>query len=217
LDSKKFHYASRIHLFIKKEDKYKKYLADLKKEYIGENELETKNIIKNILNKNTNDYSIEYRNENDLRNEILKNYPNLSKYNLILFKFLFSLKIYKKDISALILKEIDIKYLLEYYQKLYSNPEHLCKLSTLAINYLYNVNHFLNHIKAKKIPKLSPRDFIKIAQSEFEKNIKLKNKYNLELYFYTHIIIGASKFYSEPIKKNKKDYISMIKICEKII
>lgn len=216
LGDKKFHYASRLYLFLK-DNRYKKHLLDLQNEYIGINENETEDIIKNILNKTQDDNSIEYRNENDIRNDILKNYPYLGRYNRLLFKFLFSLKVYNKDISTYILKSLDIETLTEYYQKLYSNPEHLCKLSTLAINYLYNINHFLRHINADKIPKLTSNYFLKIAQSEFKNNVDIKNKYNLELYYYTHLIIGASKFYSEKIVENKKDYIKMIEICEKII
>lgn len=216
LGGKKFHYVSRLYLFLK-DNHYKKHLLDLQKEYIGINENETENIIKNILNKTQNDDSIEYRNENDIRNEILKNYPNLGKYNSLLFKFLFSLKVYNKDISPYILKSIDIETLTKYYQKLCSNSEHLCKLSTLAINYLYNINHFLRHINADKIPKLDPNYFLKVAQKDFKNNEDIKNKYNLELYYYTHLIIGASKFYSEKIIENKKEYLKMIEICEKII
>ena len=216
LNEKKFHYASRMYLFLK-DKRYKKHLEDLRKTYIGENEDETDRIIKDKLHKSNNNNNLEYRNEIDLRDDVLKNYPNLRKYNIVLFMFLFSLKIYDRDISSNILKCIDIEALTEYYQELESNSANLCKLSTVAINYLYNLNHFLKHINVDKVTELNPEYFIKIAQREFKVNAELKNKYNLELYYYTHLIIGASKFYSEKIVEDKNEYVKMIKICEKII
>jgi hypothetical protein len=83
---------------------------------------------------------------------------------------LFSLTVYDKDISHYIVKNIDLETLTSYYHKLYSNAEHLCKLSTLAINYLYNIHHFLRYIQADSIPKLSPKYFLTVAKQEFKNN-----------------------------------------------
>jgi RimK family alpha-L-glutamate ligase len=214
LDDKRFHYASRMYLFFK-DNKYNLFLLNLQANYIGENQDQLDIIIKNILENNKN--NSEFQNQNLIRNSVMQYYPNLSKYNVILFRFLFALKIYNKDISPDILKYIDIDTLTEYYQQLYSNHEHLCKLSTPAINYLYNVNFFLNYLKSDNIPELIPNYFLDIATKEYSNNIELKDQFGIQLYYYTHLIIGASRFYSEKIINHKDDYIKMIKICERII
>ncbi|MGM0482626.1 MAG: ATP-grasp domain-containing protein [Patescibacteria group bacterium] len=215
LYSKKFHFASRMYLFFK-DYKYKDYLLDLEREYIGIKENETEEIISKIL-KADHSSSVEHRKEKILRAEVIKNYPNLRKYNRLLFKFLFAFSIYNKNISSQILRSVDIENLTEYYNTLYSNPEHLCKLSTPAVNYIYNINYFLKHTGLDNSFQFDPSYLIDVGVKEFNGNRELQNKFHTELYYYTHLIIGASAFYSQKINENKGDYIKAMQICEKII
>jgi hypothetical protein len=214
LGSSKFHFSSRLYNFFKSQKEFKR-LKKIEAEYIGDYKEKTHLIISNILSSQTIDNPT--RNNKKFRDGILlKSYPMLSKYNQILFKFLFTKQIYKKNISKIIEKYVNIEDLLAYREKLLKNPLHICSLSTFAINYLYILDFFLKHSNNSSKRSLIVPNLLKIAKEKY-KLPSLKNKLNLQLYFYTHCIIDESLFYSSKITKNKKTYFEMMKLSEEII
>lgn len=212
---KKFHYSSRIFLWFNDKTQFN-YILSLKTNFIGKNKNETENIIKNILlEKNDNNINFN-KNEYKLRNSLKEKYPMISKYNSVLFKFIFTKVIYKKNISNILLKNLNIYDLLKYRDNLYESPQDLAILSTIWINFIYSLNYFLSVIKQTDLIIFDPKILLELGLTSY-KNKEVKNKYNLQVYYYTHCIINESLFYSRKIVKNKKVYLDMIKECELII
>lgn len=213
LDENKYHFASRLYLWSKNK-KYFKILEEMRNEYIGNNEKKTDEIISEIINsKLKNNYN---RNEYKLRKEVVDKYPMLDKYNLVLFKFLFSKTIYNYDISQIMLKHISLDEMLKYRDKLINNNYDLCVLSTLGINFLYILDFFLKLNKKNNLNVNNPEKLFDIAKKGYSHRY-LKNKYNLQIYFYTHCIINESMFYSKKVKNKQNIYNKMIMIIENII
>jgi RimK family alpha-L-glutamate ligase len=207
LEKQKFHYSSRMFLWTKK-SLYKKRLDELNNQYLGKDENESREIFKKTLRFN----KINEKNllRNYIRKPYLKKYPSLTPYNAALFKSLFAETLYGKDIRTLLKKFLNKDDLLKLKVRLEKDNLAIATLSTLAVNFIYNLSHYL------KTPYLAdPNLFLRIAQKSYTG--KLKHYTDLKLYLLTHAIIGESKFYSRKITRHKKVYLQMIKLCENLI
>lgn len=206
LKDKRFHFASRLFLWASDEFSKEK-LALLKNEYIGRDEAEYFNTIKEILNSKDEIENVLYKNE---RKKFFIKYPFLKRYNKILFKNLFCKTIYNIDIKTAIQKQIKLSDFLKLRDELLLDIDAIGALSTHAINYLYALDFYL-----KKDANINPECFIDIVKKATI--FKDKKTASLRVYLLTHCIIGESAFYSRPIMRNKKIYCDMILIIEKII
>lgn len=213
LGPEQFHFASRLYFWLK-DKKYGEKLKQLETQYLGTSEAETDAIIKTILARPTN--STPNRNESQLRAQIFSHYPNLDNYSKVLSVFMFAQTVYQRDIAANLLKYISLEDLLAYRDQLYGQPEHFCILSTFALNYCYTLDLFLKTLKKEKLSLLQPQLFLELAETEYQKPY-LSQKYNLQLYYYTHCIINAAGFYSKKITKDKSIYREMLLKCEQLI
>lgn len=214
LGNKQFHFSSRHYLWFRD----KKSLARLKANriaYIGSSPEETRMMFVNMLEEK--DTETTDRNEYALRAPILKKYPRLTRYNKILFKVLFAKELFGYDTSAIALDVLPIKDLLTYRDRLYKNPKDLCILSTFALNFIYTLEYVLDLAGKRTHNKIDPLFLLATAQRTYKTNRVLARKFNLQLYYYTHCVINASRFYARPITKHKTAYRNMLRECEQII
>jgi glutathione synthase/RimK-type ligase-like ATP-grasp enzyme len=209
LSDKSFHFFSRMYLWTR-EASCKKQLAILQKTYIGITNTEHRNTIQKFFNKQSlNKASTEPLKR--LREEYFKKYLNLQKFLNILFKHLFAETIYNVDMHPYIQECVSEEDFLELKEALENDPQALRILSTHAINYLYLVENYLGK---EKCP-LQVEKYLTVGLS-YEKPDAYS--FQLQLYFFTHCIIGASRFYNEKIQgKHLSVYRQMIETMDTII
>lgn len=205
LSGKKFHFLSRAFLWTG-DASYKKMLSDFQENYIGRTESEHETILRKVsasIPEHGNRMAAK-----EERMEFFVKYPTLEPALALLFKNLFAKKIYNIDLRPLIKKIVDDDELLTLKQHLENDEAALRVLSTHALNYLYLLEFYLG----EEISPVNPEKYLRVGSSYSNRTLKL------QLYFFTHCIIGASRFYSEKI--NGRDlpiYIEMLKISERII
>lgn len=206
----KFHYASRMYLWLE-EKKYFKELINLRGQFIGNNYKEMKKLLKELKSSSNSDYV----RQEDLRRKYLNKYKNLSSYNRLLSKNLFMKTIYNEDISDYVLELIKKDKLVYLLKEVEKDRSAVAILSTYFVNYFY----FLKFIFSQKNYNnkfVNPDFFFKIYKQEY--NNKSKNEIELMVYLLTHVIICESDFYSKKInKKNKPILLEMIYKLEKLI
>lgn len=208
LYEKKFHFASRLRLWLHDEESRQK-LNILQTDYLKSPSqkikkiLSEKNIVrgKRMLNK-------------ELREKYFKKYPNLLAYNKILFINLFASTIYGKDLRKTIGKIVGRKIFLDLHKKLSADKKAIAILSTHAINYFYLLQYYLDK-NGEKTNIADPASYFDIAINSFSG--KYKENFDLQIYLLTHCIIGASYFYSRPISSNTKIYQKMIEFLGSLI
>lgn len=203
---KRYHYLSRMYLW-SRESKYLNQLKKEQKDFIGISDYEINEILKSKLEKdNPGKYKFK-----ELRKEHFKKYPYLRRYNILLFRYLFSKSIHNLDIKKNIASLVPDKVLVELKNLLYQDKKALFYLSTHAINFLFNLRGYLGKDNDKDF--INPEYLLQIGKQA------KKEKVNdaLVLYFFTHCIIGESRFYQKLIKTERDTYIKMFKLCEEII
>ena len=124
-----------------------------------------------------------------------KAHPFLIPYNDFFFKCIFDRTIFSGTAFEAHLNQINQKRLKEARRSLLADPMSLFTLSTVAINFLYHYDYFLGN---------------EDGLFDLRKLLRLPDSYKLEnpaddldarIYFYTHMIIGASRFYAEKISQ----------------
>lgn len=206
----KFHYASRMYLWLG-EKKYLKELTNLKSQFIGNNYKETRKLLKELKNSN----NAGYVRQEDLRRKYLDKYENLSSYNRLLSKNLFIKTVYNEDISDHILELIKKDELVYLLKKMEKDHNAVAILSTYFVNYFY-FSKFIFSQKKYNNKFVDPDFFLKIYKKEY--NSKNKNEVELMIYLLTHVIICESDFYSKKInQENKPVLLKMICELEKLI
>lgn len=213
LASKKFHFFTRMFLWTN-DKKYLKKLNDLKNEYYGEDNEDFKNIIQEILN-NKNIYQKKVYNKKDFRLKVIDKYPLLGSYSEILFRNLMSKNIFNIDLKTTIGDFVNDCELLDVRKKLLDNYDDMLILSTFAINYIYFLEDYFDYQKGTKV---NVEKLLKIAQLEnFGKRKDDQQLLINDIYFITHIMIGASRFYKKKIIRDRNIYLKLFAILEKII
>lgn len=194
LRDKKFHFLSRMFLWTKKAF-YKKNLDEMREWYVGKNIKDFQKILNDLyFKKNKTGERMKFR---ELRIKYFEKYPKLQNYINILFRSNFAKNLYAIDATPLIKKLASDKELLDLKLKLENNPEALQILSTHAINYLYMLKEYLGEVDSR----INIEALYKIGKN-YSQKIHGENFIILQIYFYTHCIIGASGFYSHKIPNN---------------
>ena len=207
LEEKKFHYASRMYLWNKR-NVDRERLDQLKDEYLGKNEDEVRSSLKDILVADLGEDRVFGRIAQGLRQDYFTKYPKIINFDRILFRNLFAKTLYGVDLRLDIKKLISDEELLVLRDEILNDDKSIETLSTYAINYLYLLEGYLN----KNF--IDPGLFLKIAQgmrAEKEELLRLK------IYLLTHCIVGETRFYSQNIKRKKDIYLKMIVELEKVI
>ena len=213
LANKKLHFFTRMFLWTK-DEKYLEQLEKLKGKYYGEDEKDLKKIVKKVLD-NKELYQKRIYNKKDFRVKPADKHPSLGAYSELLFRNLMSKNIFREDLRPTIEKFVSAEELLLIKDELLENKKDILALSTFAINYFYFLEEYF---EGKKGTKVNVKKLLKIAQGDDfgdkEKDAKLIMN---DIYFITHIIIGASRFYKNKIIKNKKTYLKLLSILDAIV
>lgn len=210
LSDKKFHFLSRMYLWTK-DSSYKEQLDILRESYIGRDASGYAKTIEELFQGKDSATQKTSMIAGQLRKECFEKYPDLKRYLDLLFKYLFAKTIYNIDLRPYIEKFVSDDTLLKLKDVLEQDKEALKILSTHAINYLYLTEYYLGKDRCR----LQVEKYIKIGSSYKTTD---KDSFKLQLYFFTHCIIGASRFYSEKINdENLGFYIQMIETIENII
>lgn len=205
LGDKKFHFLSRLSLW-NGDSFFKDKLEELREEYIGKSEEAYRKRLKELFMRvpEHGDRMIA----KEARQKYFKKYHGLEPSLNLLFKNLFARELYGIDLRAFVRELVSDTVLLDLKFAIESDEEAMRALSTHAINYLYMLDDYLG---------------TEASQPDTEKYFKIGTSYpdesfELQIYFFTHCIIGASKFYSTEIKKDELSvYMKMVKFVEKII
>lgn len=205
LGEKKFHFLSRIFLW-SNDPSLMKNLNELQKEYIGISQSDHRKILEKISTRKT---LLETRMiAKEKRQVFFEKYPDLEPFLNLLFKNLFSREIYGRHLRPHIRKIVSETELIELKNALEDDPQAMQVLSTHAINYLYLVDDYLQ----TPASQVNPEKYFQIGISSTGESLKLR------LYFFTHCIIGASKFYSTKIRQaDLAIYTKMLRAAESII
>lgn len=200
--AKRFHYNSRMFLHTGGKQ-YKDTLNNLK--------LKWEKDISWYINKansipNTKFKKPKLDKEKQYRENSLKKHYKIRLYNKIFSKALFQEKIYNEPIN---LREVlDLKDVLQVRKSLIADEKSLLILSTPAVNFLYYYNFFL---ESKPV---NPEFILRVG--ELQVDLDTNSLLHAKIYFYTHAIIGASRFYSEEISVYIDEYIEMLRRLDAI-
>lgn len=207
--SKLKHFYSRMFLWTGNQ-KYRQHLMKNKQQFLGKNELDIKKKIDHCLQVSPDQFSI---NCYELRKPYLQKYPDLQKYDALLFFMLHAKNLYDQNMKKFVIDKVPSEKFIDLYWNLSKDKNAVAILSTYAINFLYLVEYFFTEeLKNKRI---SPQYFFDIAKS-FHKNND-PDSICLQLYLLTHCIINESRFYAKKIYKYKNIYQKMIQYTEHII
>ncbi len=205
LAEKKFHLLSRLFLWTGN-PQHQDALKVLKKNYIGDTDAEHRAILEKLYA--TVPEHGNFMAAKETRMKYFEKYPTLEPSLNLLFKYLFATKLYGVDLKPIIKQIVSDAALLDLKQTLENDHSALRVLSTHAINYLYLLEFYLE----TNAGKTDPRRYLEIGSTSLE------NRFDLQIYFFTHCIIGASRFYSEKIKEaDLPIYRAMLEMIEHTI
>jgi len=213
LANRKLHFLTRMFLWTK-DEKYFKELEKIKSKYYGKDEADFQNKIKKILSgKET--YQKRIYNKKDFRIKSADKYPLLGAYSELLFRNLMSKNIFNENLKPVIQEIVGDDKLLEIRSALLNSDEDMLKLSTFAVNYLYFLEEYF---EGESGTKVNAKQLLKLAEGEdFGSDEKGAPLIMNDIYFITHAIIGASRFYKNKIIKKRKIYLKLFKILENIV
>ncbi len=150
------------------------------------------------------------RNSLHIRQPFLEKYPLLDVYNPVLSRIHFLSTIYAVDHTQDFLQLFPEQDVRQLAYKLLQDEDALMKLSTYAINFLYFLHYDILH---EDIPADS---LLRIARHHPPQSDP--DLIQLSIYFYTHCILGESRFYYQTIPKEKRStYQHMLQACEQLI
>ncbi|MCA9365167.1 MAG: ATP-grasp domain-containing protein [Candidatus Moranbacteria bacterium] len=207
LGEKKFHFFSRMYLWTRNK-KYKEELNKLKKEYLGQKDVEHEEILQNIMKKKATDN--QNRIAKKRREKYFQKHPSLQEYNDILFRALYAKNIYNTDIKKHVEKIVPKKDLIKTKTSLENDEKALQNLSTHAINFLYNLDFLYKDTQTR----VNPAHYLQTAEKMTQKDsISIK----LKIYLLTHCVIGKSLFYKKNVEDKTGVYKKMMELAEKTI
>ncbi len=203
----RFHMASRLYLWYR-QPVYKKLLQQIRQEWATGEYTSPLDKLQHLATKKTT--GIRPRNSLHLRQPSLDKYPMLDIYNPVLSRIHFLSTIYDEDYSSYFFQlfpENDVRRLVDDLL----NDEHaLMRLSTYAINFLYFLHNDIIHepVFASKLLAIA-------KQHTPDSDPEL---IQLSIYFYTHCILGESRFYYRNIPEDAlPTYRQMLHECEQLI
>lgn len=146
------------------------------------------------------------------RREARQKHQHVALYNNFFFKCVFDRKIFSGTAFEDNIDKIDLERLMKVRQDLLNDPKSLFMLSTVAINFLYHFDHFLGNEDGL----FDPKKLMLIPESQQIDN--QTDDFDARIYFYTHMIIGASRFYSEAIPDHELPmYVEGLRKVEALI
>lgn len=200
----RFHFLSRLHLWSLKK-KYANEIKAAREEWWAT----FPDVVRRLAGK---DVKIELAPSKKYRKAAALAHPLVDQYNAFFFKCIFDRTIFKGTAFEDNYDDINPSRLQEVRLNLLKDSKSLFILSTVAINFLYHYEHFLGNTDGLFDP-------IKLLAIPDKHSLPdEKDDRDARIYYYTHMIIGASNFYSKKIsKKDSAVYVDALKRVEQII
>lgn len=131
------------------------------------------------------------------RSHALRTYYSIKDYNTFFFTCLFDETVFKGGLFADASTHIDLEHLTFLRERLMSDREAVFSLSTHAVNFILLSSYFFKHtIETTQLFQY----FLEVGDAVTLPNVR--DDLDARIYFYTHIIIGASYFYAREIPKD---------------
>ncbi len=205
LYDKSFHYLSRIYL----NNKEKKHLELLQNFKLNKDTFIDK--AKSILQNPKSNHGVNYSN---LRKPYFEKNPSLRSFTLVMFEYLFQKEIFGQDFKEEVLHLIDSNDLIEIKDKLLADKRGVAVLGTYALNFLFNFEHLSKNTKFEYTVDLN--QLWEIQETSFKEKA-LGNQIGMQIYYFTHVIINFSYFYTHNIKNKKDNLIPFLSKSEELI
>lgn len=155
---------------------------------------------------------LKVRNATALRTPYFERYPLLRQCNVVLFRLLFLKTIYDIDERTLFYELFDKTEVEAMYTALKADSDALRILATYATNFLYIYARFIHEDETG----LPIRHFYELGSLGYDGFGK--TGLQLNIYFYTHCIIGESLFYSRALPQETLPvYVAMSEYLEGLI
>lgn len=133
-----------------------------------------------------------------LRRPHFLTYPLLRQYTSVLFRLNFLQTVYNINASDLFYKHFQADKVESYAANLQADTPAMAMLSTHAVNFLYLYSAIVKH----DMTALQPVKLIEIVRGQY--NLADPLHLQLLIYFYTHCIIGESRFYAQKVAVGKQ-------------
>ena len=131
------------------------------------------------------------------RKYFLQKYPELRSFARDAFIVLFAKKIWNLDLYSQFSQKTDKKKIQELFNTLLPDTTAITVLATYALNFLVLATDFFQILPERElIEKL-----YKIQEENWGKSLAQQNGLQLLVYFFTHVVINDTLFYTRPIPK----------------
>jgi hypothetical protein len=203
---KKFHFFSRLYLWSKNTE-YKERMLPLKTEWMRSfpkvcERLSRARIIKYVKKEPKKSYRVD----------ILTKYYHIKDYNKFFFRCLLDRTIFNDSLFEASVSSIDKSHLAAFRAAFMEDTHAVFALSTHAVNFITLSNYFFGD----EVCPLSYEYFLNVGDREVLN--EERDDLDARIYFYTHVIIGASRFYAERIADDALSYCrEMVRRVEQII
>ena len=208
---KKFHFSSRLYSW-KNDEFSKKYLATVKNDYVhlGDKTKILSDIEELLVQPPT---PPELLNAFKVRKPYFDKYPLLTNLNKALFRTHYLRSIYNYDARDLLLKTTSKKDIDELVAQVASDRDAVRVLSTYVVNAVFLAKRILWEDE-DFINNFCANEYANATQYPLRTPVDIQ----LQIYLYTHLIIGDSKFYTASVSPARRElFVQMLQDLEKII
>jgi hypothetical protein len=196
------HYWSRMYLWTQ-EDAYKEKLNTIKDAYSLDEELEEQGAEEKAPRKHADD--------SNHRDFYHAKYPALRDFSKQFFKILFSQTLFNTTGQVTDIRPEQITAAIELADTVIQDVEAMLVLSTSVINFMYSLENLC------ELANQSFKVDVDQLNSIFELGYTRKHSNKQLVYYVTHSIIGASRFYSRSVTDHQETYLKMLLKVEELI
>lgn len=202
--SKQFHYLSRMHFFFPEADWYLNELHAIKCNWLPS----TDTLVKKLSSISHSVPAESRTGGREFRRPYYQRHHKIYPYNGVFFKLLFLKTIYREQPAA-VLESFDQEDLNAVKDALFADPQAYLALSTHAVNFTYHCDHFFWN------DTFNPQYIYDLK--DISSDLTHEQRLDSLLYLFTHAIIGATKFYAQPVCKHQEIYRAMYEVLEQRI
>lgn len=204
---KQFHFASRLYLW--DQDPWARQKLDKLKGVFTAND-QPQEALAAVIQASMESAAHGSKNAAELRRPYFEKYPLLKPYVGALFRITFLKHAYDLDVRQAFFEHFPEAEVETFSRQLLADSKALAVLSTHAVNFLYLYSRVI-----KPDDKLfEPEQFLEIGRHYYDSDDLLHLQ--LQIYLYTHCIIGESQFYYRTMPANLV-YKKMFEELEKLI
>ena len=197
----KFHFASRLYLW-NKEPRTEGWLQDLRPWFTADNN--PRQAVLELVKA----APPPMKQTASIRRRYFDRFPALQSATRALFRLNFMTVIYDCGESDIFYEVLDETSAAELRRRLLADDEAMIGLSSFALNYIYLYDGLMQSTETPG------GQLLELARSGFDSSDRLERQ--LQLYFYTHCLIGQSLFYRRQVEATDT-YLAMQHDTETLI